>query len=186
MPPRLLKVTIEKLQNEIEIKNNLSIELKELLECTQRALAEKSEAFAEINRKVAELVAVRVSTEKRLGQLETDLGDRNCQVDNLEQSRTLLTERNDDLMKELNARHEAANQAKANSKSQQELISLLEGQLNEARDDAHSQTVELKTQVVHLIGQLEREQYERAQSDKALNELRNEIATTTGTHRAAV
>jgi chromosome segregation ATPase len=172
----LLKRTIEKLQSEIKIKTSQSLELKELLDRTRHSLAEKSEAFDEINRKMAELLEVRLGLETRLVQVETELGDRNCQVDNLEQSRSLLTERNDHLMKELNACQEAAHRAKADSKTQQELISLLEGQFHEARDGANSQTAGLKAQVAQLIGQLRCEQFGRAQSDKALIELRNEIA----------
>lgn len=107
--------------------------------------------------------------EGKLGQIESGLTERDAQIQDLEQARATLAERNDVLNKAVNTRESAYNRAQEKIDSLEARIEQLEAELKGSRESAEGHIEELNTQ-------LHRERVERTMAEGALESARQDVA----------
>ena len=140
-----------------------------LLEESRQTLAARADEIAAFDRRLAEATITRDAIETKFGQVEIALSNCDAQLQELNELRASLAERNAELARAVTTRESAYNRAQEKLQSQDELIQMLEDHIKAARQTAELQMDELKAQ-------LQREQLERTMAEGALEAGRKDIA----------
>ena len=140
-----------------------------LLEEARKALIARAEEMRTFDRRVADACTTNDTLAERLSSLEALLANREVQIRDLEQARTLLTDEANKLIEAATSRESLYQNTQQNIREKSDLVHLLEEQIAAARS-AHSMQVE------SLGAQLQREQLERSMAEGALETARKDVS----------
>jgi len=140
-----------------------------LLEDARRALVARAEEMRTFDRRVVDASTTNDALAERLSSVETLLAERELQIKDLEQARTLLAEEAHKLIQAATSRERTYQGAQESLREKSDLVELLEEQISASRS-AHGMQVE------SLSAQLQREQLERSMAEGALETARRDVS----------
>jgi len=121
------------------------------------------------DRRVVDASTTNDTLAERLSSVEALLAERELQIRDLEQARTLLAEEAHKLIQAATSRERTYQGAQESLREKSDLVELLEEQISASRS-AHGMQVE------SLSAQLQREQLERSMAEGALETARRDVS----------
>ncbi len=140
-----------------------------LLEEARRALVARAEEMRTFDRRVADAITTNDTLAERLSSAEALLAERELQIRDLEQARTLLAEEAHKLIQAATSRERIYQGAQESIREKGTLVELLEEQITASRGA-------YEMQVESLSAQLQREQLERSMAEGALETARKDVS----------
>ena len=152
----------EALQARADLSDNL-------LDEARQALLARNDEIRAFDQRISESTQNHSAVAERVAQLEDEIGQREIQLNEIDQQRVTLTDQNQMLARAVTVREGAYNRAQEKIQAQSDLIALLESQLKATRESCDMQVEELQAQV-------QRERLERTMAEGALEAGRKDIA----------
>ncbi len=140
-----------------------------LLEEARQALVARAEEMRTFDRRVVDASSTNDTLAERLSSVEALLAERELQIRDLEQARTLLAEEAHKLIQAATSRERTYQGAQESIREKNDLVDLLEEQITAARS-THEMQIE------SLAAQLQREQLERSMAEGALETARKDVS----------
>ena len=140
-----------------------------LLEEARQALVARAEEMRTFDRRVVDAGTTNDTLAERLSSVEALLAERELQIRDLEQARTLLAEEAHKLIQAATSRERTYRGAQESIREKNDLVELLEEQITAARS-THEMQIE------SLAAQLQREQLERSMAEGALETARKDVS----------
>ena len=140
-----------------------------LLEEARQALVARAEEMRTFDRRVTDASTTNDTLAERLSSVEALLAERELQIRDLEQARTLLAEEAHKLIQAATSRERTYRGAQESIREKNDLVDLLEEQITAARS-THEMQIE------SLAAQLQREQLERSMAEGALETARKDVS----------
>ena len=150
----------------VQARSSLADKL--LVEARQTLLA-RAEEVRTFERNAAEAATANDALAEKLGTVQAKLDQRELQIRDIEQARTLLAEQAQKLINAATGRERDYEKTQHKVKEQADLIAILQEQLTAARSSN-------EMQVEGLSAQLQREQLERSLAEGALEAARKDVA----------
>jgi len=150
----------------VQARSSLADKL--LVEARQALLA-RAEEIRTFERSAAEAVTANDALTEKLSSVQAKLDERELQIRDLDQARSLLTEQAQKLILAATGREREYEKTQHRVKEQGDLIAILQEQLAAARSSN-------EMQVESLGAQLQREQVERSLAEGALEAARKDVA----------
>ena len=129
----------------------------------------RAEEMRTFDRRVVDASTTNDTLAERLSSVEALLAERELQIRDLEQARTLLAEQAHKLIQAATSRERTYQGAQESIREKNDLVDLLEEQITAARS-AHEMQIE------SLAAQLQREQLERSMAEGALETARKDVS----------
>ena len=142
---------------------------EKLLEEARQSMTDRAGELRTFDRRLVEASLIRNTLEGKLGDIERAHSEREAQLQELEQIRNVLIERNVALTKQITAREAELNRTEEKALSLNDQIGLLENQLQSAQMSAEQQ-------IETLTSQLQREKLERSMAEGALETGRKDFS----------
>ncbi len=142
---------------------------EKLLEEARQSMTERADEIRAFDRRFVEASLVRNTLESKLGEIERANAERDAQLQELEQVRNALIERNVALTKAVTARESELSRAEEKALALNDQVGLLENQLQSAQLTAEQQ-------IESLTAELQREKLERSMAEGALETGRKDFA----------
>lgn len=140
-----------------------------LLEEARQALVARAEEMRTFDRRVVDAGTTNDTLAERLSSVEALLAERELQIRDLEQTRTLLAEEAHKLIHAATSRERTYQGAQESIREKNDLVELLEEQIAAVRS-THEMQIE------SLAAQLQREQLERSMAEGALETARKDVS----------
>jgi chromosome segregation ATPase len=142
---------------------------EKLLEEARRSMTDRADELRTFDRRLVEASLIRNTLEGKLGDIERAHAEREAQLQELEQIRNALIERNVALTKQVVAREAELNRTEEKALALNDQIGLLEHQLQSTQMSAEQQ-------IESLTAELQREKLERSMAEGALETGRKDFA----------
>lgn len=142
---------------------------EKLLDEARQSMTERADEIRAFDRRFVEASIVRNTLESKLGEIERANAERDAQLQELEQVRNALIERNVALTKAVTARESELSRAEEKALALNDQVGLLENQLQSSQLTAEQQ-------IESLTAELQREKLERSMAEGALETGRKDFA----------
>jgi crescentin len=157
------------LNSRLETLQARSTLTEKLLEDARTALIARADEIRSFERRLAETSTAHNATAEKLTCVEAVLAQRELQLKDLDQARTVLTDQAHKLVKAATERESAYEAAQRKIAEQSDLIEILQEELRAARSSHDIQLENLKAQ-------LQREQLDRSMLEGALEAARKDVS----------